>query len=891
MNLEVYKSKDLGDHTMTDTFLKHYGVKRRSGRYPWGSGGDLIEITERLAGKGLSEKDIANGVGMTVQQLRNQKSLAKAELKEAQRINVTRQKEGGMSTSAISSETGLATSTIRDLLKPAANLKYRIVKQISDKLRGIIDESRFVDIGTGVEAWLGVSDTKLNNAVTLLKNDGYKIYYLYQEQLGATGGKKTTIKVLGHPDSTYGELLANKPKIAIPEFFSDDGGVTWFEPSSINNFSSDKVLVKYANDGGALKDGLIEMRKGVPELNLGGKSYAQIRIGVDGTHYMKGMAIMRDDLPDGVDIIYNTSAKPTGNKLDAMKIQEVKGVSKFGSIVKPNLYVDADGKEQFGVVNIIAPGELAVEGTWATYRKNLSSQVLSKQSPRLAEQQLDIILRNAKSELDDISKLTDPTVRGHLLTEFSDKVDKAAIDLRAAALPRQTTNVLLPDPNLKDNEIYAPNYRNGESVVVLRYPHGGTFEIPTLTVNNKTSEYRKLIGVDASDAVAVNPKVAQKLSGADFDGDFVMVIPNKNNEIRTTPSLKDLERFDPKNTYPKYPGMKVIGEEQKQREMGNISNLVTDMTIKGASQDEIARAVRHSMVVIDSAKHELNYRQSAIDNGISALKERYQGSARSGAATLISRTKSEFRVLQRFDHYEIDPKTGKKIFTNTGKTYINKKTGEEVSRMTVSKKGIEKDAYDLSSGTFIEKVYADHANSMKAVANEARLRTLNLTPRPYSPTAKKTYANEVASLDAKYTAAVKARPVERKAQLLGAEIYKAKLAADPGMSRKDKQTWKGRSLVIAQTRLESKKPLIDITRKEWTAIEVGAISPTRLRNVLRNADMDRVRAYATPRAAKAGLSASKTSRALRLLSAGYTTAEISSALGVPVTQIQNIDRD
>ena len=52
--------------------------------------------------------------------------------------------------------------------------------------------------------------------------------------------------------------------------------------------------------------------------------------------------------------------------------------------------------------------------------------------------------------------------------------------------------------------------------------------------------------------------------------------------------------------------------------MGKISNLITDMTLLGASEDKLARAVRHSMVVIDDEKHHLDYKQSEKDNNIAA---------------------------------------------------------------------------------------------------------------------------------------------------------------------------------------------------------------------------------------------------------------------------------
>lgn len=869
--------------------LVHYGVKRRSGRYPWGSGGELISTVDNLAAKGLSETEIASGLNISTTELRNQKSLAKAETREADRLNVIRQKENGMSVAAISREFNIPAATVRDLLKPNANMKFRIVRKIANLLRKMVGKEGFVDVGDGSEVFMGVSRTKLENAITLLRNEEYTVHYLRQEQLG-TLGKKTSIMVLGGPDATFKDVLANKGNIAIPNFFTEDSGATFFQPDKINNFSSDRILVKYKDDGGAPKNGLIEMRRGVPELTLGNKAYAQVRIGVDGTHFMKGMAVLRDDIPEGYDIIYNTASINTGNKLDAMKAQIDVGASKFGAVVKPNLF-QQNGEDTFGVVNIVGDKKPSVEGSWSEWNKSLASQVLSKQAPRLATKQLDISFQNSKAELSDIMELTNPTVRNHLLVDFADKADKASIDLKAAALPRQSTNIILPDPGIKPTEVYAPNYKNGESVVLLRYPHGGVFEIPTLTVNNKTSEYRDIIGTAAKDAVAIHPDVAQKLSGADFDGDFVLVIPNKNKEIRTSPSLSGLKNFDPPTAYPKYPGMKVMSEPQKQRLMGDVSNLISDMTIKGATQDEIARAVRHSMVVIDAPKHGLNYQQSYLDNSVGALKQKYQGTARSGAATLISRAKSEQRVLERRDHYSIDPNSGEKVFSYTGDTYVNKRTGVETPKTIRSRKGAEvKDAYDLSSGTVIESVYAKHANSMKDLGNQARLATLTQQPTPYSKKARATYSAEVASLDTKYKAAVKARPIERKAQLLGGEIYKSKLEADPGMSNSDKRKEKGRSLVLARSRLDASKPVIQITAPEWEAIEMGAVSPTRLRSILRNADMDAVRGHATPRAVKGGLSTAKTSRALSLIKAGYTAAEVASAIGVPVSQIRTIDK-
>lgn len=881
--------------------LSHYGTPRRSGRYPWGSGGTKLSKGTKLLEKGFSELEVAKALEIPLEEWRNQKAIAKGEEKEAERIFVTRQKTSGMSVSAIASMIGKPASTVRDLLKPYANEKYRIVKNVADMLKSSTDDSRFVDIGQGSEVFLGVSRLKLKTAIQMLKNDGYQVMKLKQEQLG-NPGKKTTILVLAPPDATFKELINNKQQISIPKYISPDEGDSFLKAGPVKNLNSSRVLVRYDNQGGAEKDGLIELRSGVDELNLGGKRYSQVRIGVDGTHYMKGMAIQTKDIPDGYDVVYNVSKAPGSNKLDAMKPNEIGKISVFGAIVKPNTYLDSSGKEVSGVINVVGDKKLSEEGSWRDWRKSIASQILSKQSPSLAKKQLDITLENNKAEFDEIMDLTNPTLKKHLLTDFSDKVDRASYELKAAALPGQGTHVLLPDPDMKPNEVYAPNYKNGERVALLRYPHGGIFEIPELTVNNKYSKYRNLIGADAEDAIAIHPDVANKMSGADFDGDTVLVIPNGRGQIKSAPSLQELKGFEPKLTY-KIPteslyhekdnptGIKPMTENQKQRKMGDVSNLITDMTIKGASQSEIAQAVRHSMVVIDAVKHNLNDKQSAIDNGITALKKTYQQPTGRGASTLISKAKSEVRVPVRRDYYDIDPKTGEKIYTYTGETYQQRKTGKEIYLTTKTKLLAEtKDGYDLSSGTYIESVYADYSNSMKAVANKARLESYHTKPTPYSREAYATYKKEVDSLDRKYKEAIKSKPIERRAQLLGESIYKDKVANNPGLSGKDRQKEKGRALALARSRLQASKESVSITSREWQAIEMGAVSNTRLKDILRHADMDQVRQYATPRTAVPGLSTGKTSRAKALLKSGYTSNEVAAALGVPVSRIHDIDK-
>ncbi len=891
------------------SFIKHYGTPRKSGRYPWGSGNDpeqrnksFLGYVKKLQDDGLSEVEIANGLGVSTTALRTRKSIAKSELRAAASAQALRLKEKGMSNIAIGQKMGINESSVRSLLDPTLQERSDIAVSTAKMLRDTIEKKGMLDVGAGVETHIGISKTKLNTAISLLQEEGYGVHYVKVQQLGT--GKFTSIKVLAPPGMTYKEVFKNQANIkTVSDFVSSrDGGKSFYGLEPIKSVSSDRIAVRYKEDGGADKDGVIELRRGVNDLNLGNQKYAQVRIGVDGTHYLKGMAMYTDNLPNGVDIIYNSNKAKGTPKTSVFKEMKDDPDNPFGTVIKPN--------GQRGALNIVNE-----EGDWGNWSKSISSQVLSKQSPALAKKQLDLAKNIKLEEFEEIASLTNPVVKKALLKSFSDDVDSSAVHLKAAALPRQSSHVILPIPSMKENEIYAPNYRDGEMVVLIRHPHGGVFEIPELRVNNKNAVANSVMK-NAIDAVGIHPRVAEKLSGADFDGDTVLVIPNKERLIHTAPTLKALKDFNTKEAYPPYDGMKTIdggtynaklgkveyvkkaNPAPKQMKMGDVSNLITDMTIKGATADEIARAVRHSMVVIDSEKHHLNYKQSAIDNGISALKKKYQGGERSGASTLISRASSEQRVPFREEGKKvtdprtgktkrvyIDPRTGKKLFEQTGESFVNAK-GKTVSKTTVSTKMAEvDDAFKLSSGTKIESIYAEHANALKDLANRARKLMVETPNLIYSPTAKETYAAEVASLRAKLNIANRNKPQERQAQLLANKIVSAKKESNPDLSKTDLKKIKGQSLEEARARSGAKKIKIEITDKEWEAIQLGAVSNNTLSQIIMNADLDAIKTRATPRTAYK-MTDAKLARAKSMLSAGYTTSEVAGALGVSTSTIQ-----
>ena len=897
-----------------DDYLAHYGILRKSGRYPWGSGGNaeqnhrsFLGMVNALRAEGLTEAEIAKGFDISTRDFLALRTIANAEVKAANVALAERLRyDRAMSYQAIADRMGLAgESSVRALLAPGATARGDKIQAATDMLKEQIADGGYLDVGAGNELYVGMSRTQLDSVLTGLRNEGYVLEKVQVNQVGSD--RKTLMLVLAPEGTTYKDIVTNMEDIkSIAVKLDGDHYEPVIPPLSIDG---SRVSVLYAEQGGTLADGAIYIRPGAEGLDLGGSHYAQVRIAVDGSHYLKGMAVYKDDLPPGVDVMFNTNKSSTGNPHDAMKeMNKLPKLDSSGSIVK-----DADGKTVFtskidnenpfgatikpggqrGVLNIVNE-----EGDWTEWSNSLASQMLSKQQKPLIKEQLDKVYKNKSQELDEILSLNNPAVRKKLLETYTDDVDAAAVHLKAAAMPRQATQVIFPVDSLKDTEIYAPNFRNGERVALVRYPHGGTFEIPELVVNNKHPDSKKLLGPQAKDAVAINSRVAERLSGADFDGDTVLVIPNNSGKVKSTPALEGLKNFDPKARYPAYEGMKPMTSNQTQTEMGMASNLITDMTIKGANTSEIAAAVRHSMVVIDAEKHKLNYKQSYIDNGISNLKDKYQSRPDSdgrGASTLISLSTSDVRVPKRQMGFKIDPNTGEKVYNVLGggytKTTTDPKTGKVKETYTPltskSKRGAEtKDAHTLSSGTGVEKLYADHANRLKALANEGRKVYVSTKSTPYSQSARKVYASEVKTLDAKLNVALKNAPRERKAQVIANAVVKQKRDANPNMAKDELKKVSAKAITTARARTGASKELIKITPTEWEAVQAGAVSPNKLKQILNNTDIETVKKYATPRQNPV-MTTQKQQRARQLLASGRSTAEVADILGVAVSTLSS----
>ena len=917
------------DEILCDECLFHYGTPRHSGRYPWGSGDNpyqhvkgFIGQYRELKSKGVKETDIAKYFSMNTSQLRDKIAIESMKEKITLYEQVEQRYNEGKGPTQIGKELGLNESSVRTIHK-SGGVDTRI-KTTAETLAKAVDKNGYINVGEGVNFYLGVTEDKLKKSLAYLATKGYQTTTINIQQAGSEK-QYTPMKVLTKDGLSKKDIFDNRDKIRMVGQHSEDGGLTYQNREPIVNIDRKRIYVRYGDEGGKEKDGTIELRRNVPDLDLGRSNYAQVRIGVEGGLYMKGMALYSDNIPKGYDVVYNTNKKsgaPDKDLKDENGFVIKSGVFKkqkdpesrgydpsnpFGSAIKgeeelitvPSHYEDKNGEKHKSALNICRE-----EGDWSQWKKNLPSQFLSKQDPSLARKQLDIAVAEKRSEYDDIKSLTNAVIKKSLLIDFADECDSAAVHLKAAALPRQRTHVILPDPNMKETEVYAPNYEHGEEVVLIRFPHGGTFEIPRLRVNKHVPSAEAAIGKNAKDAIVINSKVAETLSGADFDGDTVLVIPTRNNKIKGSEQYKkgdkaieSLRNFDPDADFPPNPNVKPWkkGSDKEHREMGVVSNLITDMTLQQAPIDEVVRAVKHSMVIIDVAKHHYDYKKSEKELGIDELKRKYQKHTQDngygGAATLISKAKGIEYARARKENYHIDEETGAKVWIEkpplidykTGEVKVDKE-GNPVYGKTKSTKMYEaKDAYELSSGHVIESVYADYANAMKALGNEARKEYLATEPNKRSPETAKQYAKQVDSLETKLVNAKKNAPLERQAQALASKKVEL-IEQEEDLTKEEKKKEKNKAITYARIVTGAKKAQIYIDDDEWEAIQAGAISPSKLKEIWINSDQDRAKELALPKE-KFKLSDAKIAL-ISKMAGRYSNQEIAEQLGVSVSTVQ-----
>ena len=271
-----------------------------------------------------------------------------------------------------------------------------------------------------------------------------------------------------------------------------------------------------------------------------------------------------------------------------------------------------------------------------------------------------------------------------------------------------------------------------------------------------------------------------------------------------------------------------------------------------------------------------------FDEKTGKRNEWYDPSRPEGVLVYKTADKLEYEEVKKLK----DKKTGKYLRNEEG-NFVYEKTGKIKTRTQKSTKMAETDdartlISDLSHPT--EEAYASYANYMKHLAQKARVAYLNTGKIDRNPSAALKYKAEVDKLNADLRIAEANRPRERRAQALATSRSDAKIRADEDLIKDEIKKLRNRELLAARKEVGAERHEIEISDRQWEAIQAGAISETQLMKILNHANIDKVRERATPRSNK-GLSDGKIARIQALKSSGYTNQEIANALGCSTSTV------
>ena len=195
--------------------LMHYGIPRRSGRYPWGSGEDPYQRTrdflsrvEELKKQGWTEtpENIKKEFGLSTKEYRNEKTIAKDQRRMTDVARAKSLAADGKGSTEIGKIMGMPESTIRSLLNPKSEERMLLTRDTVDFLRKQVDEKGMVDVGTGVDRELNISKERLDLALYYLESkEGYPVYTGGVPQV-TNKGQQTVQRVLCVPGTQHKEI-------------------------------------------------------------------------------------------------------------------------------------------------------------------------------------------------------------------------------------------------------------------------------------------------------------------------------------------------------------------------------------------------------------------------------------------------------------------------------------------------------------------------------------------------------------------------------------------------------------------------------------------------------------------------------------------------------------
>ena len=173
----------------------HYGIKERSGRYPWGSGedpyqrlqpfGDVLTTVNELRAKGFTEAQQAEYLQMSTNKLRKEISLANAYREQIRMDTIRSGLKRGDTNTAIAERLGMSEGSVRHLIKKMESEKFQAKQTAKEQIEEMVKKHNYVDVSeSDIFLQLDISKRELNNLVKqVAEEQGYYIHRIYPRDL------------------------------------------------------------------------------------------------------------------------------------------------------------------------------------------------------------------------------------------------------------------------------------------------------------------------------------------------------------------------------------------------------------------------------------------------------------------------------------------------------------------------------------------------------------------------------------------------------------------------------------------------------------------------------------------------------------------------------------
>ena len=143
--------------------LMHYGTKRHSGRYPWGSGdspfqrsGDFLSRVQELKKEGFTEREIVDALKLgSTSQLRAAYQVANHERRRLMVDSARSLADDGIGATEIGRELAnryglkkpVSESTVRSYLNEKTEANMNAAMNTAEKLKAEVKSKKMVDVG------------------------------------------------------------------------------------------------------------------------------------------------------------------------------------------------------------------------------------------------------------------------------------------------------------------------------------------------------------------------------------------------------------------------------------------------------------------------------------------------------------------------------------------------------------------------------------------------------------------------------------------------------------------------------------------------------------------------------------------------------------------------